>query len=399
MHNKSSKRNDKKRILIFSGYFFPHVGGFEKNVQELSVRLCERGYEVDILTDNSNCVSSFEQIGKIRIFRLPCWNILGGTYPVPRPSLSGFKIFIKLLRNDYQIVNTQTRFFIISFYGLLFARLKKIPLIHTERGSRHSIVTNKLVDILSRMYDHTLGTILVKSAKVNIGISESVCRFLKHIGARNIELIPNGINTDEWIKRISKVRESLGIGDNEIVITFVGRLIYGKGVQDLISVFPDIQNSYKNIKLLIVGDGTYRSKLELKVFELGCHNSIFFLGQRDKNEVIDILSISDIFVNPSYSEGLPSSVMEAASIGLPIIATDVGGTKEIIINSKTGILIEPEDKNNLEIKMCELIYDSKMRNRLGINARKHVTQSFDWNQITNKMIDLLNGLNGVAQHK
>jgi glycosyltransferase involved in cell wall biosynthesis len=371
-----------KRILIFAAYFYPHVGGYEKIVYELSRRLVQRGYDIDILTCNTERALAYEELAGIHIYRLPSWNALNSVYPIPKPYPTSFKILRRLLHKNHDVINTQTRFFITSFLGLIFAKLKRTPLIHTEYGARHSIVPNKVVDLISRAYDHSIGALIVKSARRNIGVSEAACEFLKHLGATDIQLIHNGIDTTTFKKKEdTNYRQKAGISNDALVITFVGRLIYAKGVQDLVSAFSKIKDTAPEVKLLIVGDGPYRAELEKLAQQTDCHSSILFLGQRNQDEVIDVLSATDIFVNPSYSEGLPTSVMEAASIGLPIIATDVGGTGEIIADYKTGILIKAANTSQLEQKLRELLTNTQLRGELGANARIFVEQKFNWEKI------------------
>ena len=382
-----------KYILICAGYFYPHIGGGEKNIGELAHRLSEKGYQIDILTSNTNKALAEEQSGTVHIYRLPCWDALGGKFPIPKPSITGLRILFKIQKNKYDVINTQTRFFLTSLLGLILTKIKRIPLIHTERGSRHSVVSSIWTNIISKTYDHTIGALIIKSAKVNIGISEAAGSFLKHLGAKTIQIIPNGINVATNARRSSNWRQKLGISDNTLIITFVGRLINEKGVQDLICVFPNCQKTQRNLKLIIVGDGPFRKSLEDKASKSRSNGDIFFLGNKNIGDILDILATSDIFVNPSYSEGLPTSVMEAASVGLPIIATDVGGTREIIINNKTGVLVEERNITNLEESICQLIENELLRQNLGNAAKKFVTQTYNWDVITQRMIEIIEGVN------
>ena len=265
--------------------------------------------------------------------------------------------------------------------------------MHTEHGARHSIVPNKVIDLISRAYDHSMGALIVKSASRNIGVSEAACEFLEHLGATNIQLVHDGIDTAIFKKKEdTNYRQKLDIGNDAVVITFVGRLIYAKGVQDLISAFSKIKDTAPEIKVLIVGDGPYRANLENLAYQTDCASSILFLGQKNQDEVIDVLSATDIFVNPSYSEGLGISVMEAASIGLPIIATDVGGTREIITTDKTGILVKARDVGQLAEALCRLCANAELREKLGKNARILAERKFNWDKITGEYIKLYTSL-------
>jgi phosphatidylinositol alpha-1,6-mannosyltransferase len=213
------------------------------------------------------------------------------------------------------------------------------------------------------------------------------------LGATNIQLVQNGIDTTVFKKREgANCRQKLGISNDAIVITFVGRLIYAKGVQDLITAFPGIKDTAMDTKLLIVGDGPYRTTLENLAYQSTCGRDILFLGRKIQAELIDILSVTDVFVNPSYSEGLPTSIMEAASIGLPIIATDVGGTGEIITDYKTGILIKAANRSQLEQKLRELLTNTELRKELGANARISVERKFSWDKTIQDWIKLVEGI-------
>ena len=371
-----------RKVLIFAGYFLPHIGGYEQAIYELSKGLAKKGYEIDIITCNTENVSTYEELEGFHIYRLPSWNILGGTYPIPKPALTTLRILWKLLRKKHDLINTQTRFMTTSFLGLIFAKTKRIPLVHTEHGTKHSVVPNKFVDLISKTYDHTIGSLIVKCAQKNIGNSNATCDFLRHLGAKETIVIHNGIDTNIFRKKNTNLREKLSLGDS-VVITFVGRLIYAKGVHDLISAFADIEREFNNLKLLIAGYGTHRQELE-NLAENKCKEKILFLGKKNQEEIVEVLSITDVFVNPSYSEGLPTSILEASAIGLPIVATDVGGTSEIIEDYKTGLIVPPGDPKLLKEKISELIEDKDLRRVLGGNAHKVIKENFHWDVIAKK---------------
>ena len=142
-----------KKILVFASYFLPHKGGAEKYIYELFRRLIKDGYEVDIFTSNTENVSNFEKIEGLNVYRVPCYHILGKTYPIPKP-LPSIKLLRRLKKNNYDYINTQTRFWISSFYGYLFSKLARIRLIHTEHGTRHTEFDNPLIKKLAEIYEN-----------------------------------------------------------------------------------------------------------------------------------------------------------------------------------------------------------------------------------------------------
>ena len=367
------------KILIFAAYYHPHIGGYEKNIAELVNRLLAKGYEIDIVTFNTNKSHSIEcdMTTNSVIYRLPCWNLLGGTYPIVKICSETFRVFKYIWQKHYDCVVTQTRFFISSLMGYFMSEIKDIPLIHVERGTRHSAVPNLLVSKLAEIYDHLIATEIVKRAVINVGVSDSACKFIQHIGGKNTRTIYNGVT----IPKLEKQERQNGYKN----ITFVGRLIYGKGIQDLIVAFNNLRKSHKII-LNIAGSGNYGITLKEQARYDPC---IKFLGECNRRQVDELLSQTDIFVNPSYSEGLPTSVTEAGAAKVPIVATDVGGTNEII---NKMWLIKPHRPDQIE-QAVELLLDHE--NVAEINAQivyDTVKRKFDWNDITDQWDKLLQGV-------
>ena len=169
-------------------------------------------------------------------------------------------------------------------------------------------------------------------------------------------------------------------------LIFVGRLVYAKGVQDLLVAFSRLER--KNLKLMIVGGGSYKSALKNIVDKLEINKSVSFKGELDRIECLKLMSKSDIFINPSYSEGLPTSVLEAGALGMPVIATDVGGTKDII-NPQTGILVSKKDICQLCNAINFMISNKKQRHKYQENITQFIKSNFDWDKIIRKWKKIL----------
>ena len=370
-----------KKIAIFAGYYPPTIGGYPKNVHEIARRLVIKGYHVDVITCQVDESPAHQEVDNVNIYRVPTWNALGGVYPIPKPCLSTFKTIYKILRTDYHLFNIQTRFFLICALGWFLSLIKFKPLIYMERGSVHSVVDNPLVNLISITYDHLLGFLITKKAMVSMGVSSASSQFLKHLGAKNPIVMPNGID-------MTLFAGERQISHNEnLVITFVGRIVYAKGAQDLMLALQDIDHPYK---LLIVGDGPYKEELEKQAQKNRSENKkIEFLGYQTGEEIPKILKKTDIFVNPSYSEGLPTSVMEACAAGCATIATDVGGTNEIVLDGINGLLYSPHDSCQLREKLILLIENPELREEFGHKAQKYVEKEFSWDEITERWIDLI----------
>jgi glycosyltransferase involved in cell wall biosynthesis len=373
------------RILILAGCYLPVVGGYIKVIHELALKFVGLGYTVDILTCNCTNEVQHEVLDDINIHRLSSWNLVHGTYPVPTFGLENISSVLNLAKNDYQCIITNTRFYPICFIGWILSKLCRTPLIHLEHGSCHTVSESFIVSTIGRIYDHILGSLLVRSAKMNFGVSVPAVKFLTHLGAKNAKVMHNGIDLSafENTKPIGSTK-----APGKTVITYIGRLVYGKGVQDLLSIFPKLKG---NVQLLIVGDGPYRGELEALARQVNTSN-IVFLGEQRPENIPGILKGTDIFVNPSYSEGLPTSVLEACAAGCAVVATDVGGTNEIILDGSTGYLVKPGDQQELTEKVNFLLENKSMRDTLGKNAKAYVIDNFSWDQIMGQWMTEINHL-------
>ena len=135
--------------------------------------------------------------------------------------------------------------------------------------------------------------------------------------------------------------------------------------------------------MLIVGDGPYRELYEAQSGRL-LNKSIFFTGFVSSDRVVEYLLASDIFVLPSLSEGIPSSLLEACFIGLPCIATEVGAVSDIIINGETGITIRAGDCDQLFTSLVLLVTDEATAVEMGKRAKKRITNLFNWDKIVKR---------------
>ncbi|MBU0532685.1 GT4 family glycosyltransferase PelF [Patescibacteria group bacterium] len=219
---------------------------------------------------------------------------------------------------------------------------------------------------------------------------------LKNIGVspEKIVHIPNSRNTLKYSSLISKkqAKIKLGLKGNEFVIGLISRLDPIKNHEAVIRVLPELLKIRKNLKFVIVGGSPsdfYKKKLQKLVKELNLEKNVLFLGHRE--EIADILAAFDIFAHPSFSEGQPGAVLEAMCAGLPIVASDVGGTKELL--GDTGILISPTDQKGLTEAIVKLMNDPKLRKEYGKKAQQRAEIEFSEEKMINNYEKLFLHLN------
>lgn len=367
------------KLLVFSPYYPPHMGGLESHADEFNRHLSQRGMDITVFTPRiPKNAPDFEIIhNNVKVYRFPSFEIISN-YPVPKFWSAVFwKLYRKLFEENYDIVISRTRFFLTSLLALIYAKVKKVRWIHIEHGSDFVKSGGTFSVIIARLYDYTFGKLILVSAEKIIANSKASAEFCRKISPRiNCEIIYRGVE----IKNIKFVEPDVKIKErypNDCIITFMGRLIDGKGVADLLNAAKNIK---ENFKIFIVGDGPQAEALKRLAKKSDMEKKIVFFGHQTFENTIGILKISDILVNPSYTEGLPTTVIEAALCKKAIIATNVGGTPEIISENNDGFIIEPKNVALLKEKLEILIKDKKIRVEFGNNAFEKVKDKFDWNK-------------------
>lgn len=204
----------------------------------------------------------------------------------------------------------------------------------------------------------------------------------------------NGVDTEffkntKTLDEKELIRDKFKIDKKDFVITFVGRIVKDKGINELIEAFINLSKKYNNLKLLLVGD--YEEHLnpiknENKIL-IDSLDSIITVGFQ--NDIRDFLSITDLFVLPSYREGLPNSLIEAGSFGIPLLATNINGCNEIIDDGITGILVEKKSAKKLEEGIDKLLEDKELYNSIKLKVRDRIIEKYEqkyfWNELKNEI--------------
>jgi len=190
----------------------------------------------------------------------------------------------------------------------------------------------------------------------------------------------------------ARVRAELGIPSGAPVIGIVARIYAVKGHRALIAMMPHVLTDLPDARLLIVGDGPDRSSCETMVDKLGLRERVIFTGQRE--DVAELLCGCDVFAMPSDSEGLPMSAIESLAMGVPVIAYDVGGVREVVHHGHTGCLVEHGDTAGFVLALVSLLKDPVTHAAWSENARaaadrfgiaRHVRQLVDlYTELANK---------------
>jgi len=224
------------------------------------------------------------------------------------------------------------------------------------------------------------------------GNSKAVIKQLQDesIEQKKIKLIYNGLDIPEKVNSDlrNKARKNLSLKNNLLIFTVVANLIPYKGHKDLFYALNNIHKSLpKEWILFCIGrdEGCQNEFSELAI-RLNLQNHVRFLGYT--RNIKKYLYASDIGILPSHQEGFSNSLLEGMAFGLPMIATDVGGNPEAIVNNENGFIVPPNDPNNLSKKILDLIENKDLRERFGQKAHNYVKRNFSIDQCIQNYIDV-----------
>lgn len=379
----------KIRVLMLSDYFYPHVGGgVEKVVYELSKRLVDFGCDILVITLGDE-YSSYNVNG-VKVFKLPSVDLtkfLQIQLSIPR-SIKALAQTVKDFSPD--IVHAHNVFFATSLLAVLikwFSRGKMVFTAHLGKIEKLRLLGRWKV-LAAEVYEKIAGRIILSSSDIVIAVSNSVRDHVLSLGvpSEKVVVIPNGVDINEFNPSLS----TQGV-DRINNIIFVGRLIPNKGLEYLVEAAKIlICSRISGVKFRIVGDGPYRQRFEELINEHKLASYFEILGRVPK--VSDVLQEGGIFVRPSLTEGMPLTVLEAMASGLPIVATRVAGTPELIIHGETGMLVEPGDARQLAETIKFLIQHPDEAIRLGRNARafieRHYKEKFSWEAAASNLLSV-----------
>jgi teichuronic acid biosynthesis glycosyltransferase TuaC len=271
--------------------------------------------------------------------------------------------------------------------AVIIAKKLNLPVVSLAIGSDIMVFTKRLPLLWKR-----LGNML-EEIDLPIGASESICRKMTETGKCKRKPLCVYLGRDS--KRFSpprnkkKLRQELGWADDDIVAVYVGSIVYTKGINELTTVGEELLKKYHNFKLVCVGAGPAMEKLVQLRAKADRDGAVVLTGLIPPGKVPKYLQASDFMVFPSYSEGMPQSVLEAMNCGLPVVATRVGGIPEAVVDGQTGILVDAKNVGQLQQAMEKMITDKEFRLSSGQNGLAYAHKVFDAEQNAEKLAKAL----------
>jgi glycosyltransferase involved in cell wall biosynthesis len=368
------------RVCLVTHYFPPHKGGIEQVSYEQSKRLTESGYQIDVLTSKFEG-RNLNPVRGIRIYHYPSLNV-AKRFGVPYPIISfkAYKTFTQLIENC-DLVHAHGHVYMSSYMAGMVAKKLGKPFIVTQHNT--FIDYQSLLNVVEQLNDLVIGKQVLKHADRIVTVSKETMKYVLKLGADKTKtsVIHNGVDTDTFHPANKKKgREKLGLPKNRKIILSVRRLVYKNGLDTLLESIPLVTQSHPDVLFVVAGKGPSRKLIENRIKELGIGDNIKLAGFVPDNLLPVYYGAADCFVLPSASgEGLPLVLLEAMACGLPVIATAVGGTPEILRHMKNGVLVPPRNPEAMAEALTKLLSEG-LGPALGREARRTVEERFSWEE-------------------
>ncbi|MFC1493392.1 glycosyltransferase family 4 protein [candidate division KSB1 bacterium] len=350
----------------------PLGGGAEVYHQEIFKRIIARGNEVSLICSNYSGLKKYEEIDGMKIFRYGGRNWFNFIAP------SAIRNYLKQNKTDV-IIDSINK--IPLFSPLYVKNIPIIAVVHHLFGK--SIFSEALLPLAAYVY---YSEKLIRPVYRNvpfISVSESTRKELTEYGINeeNISIIENCVDHDLYTT--SDEPE----GDIPLV-GYLGRIKKYKSVDHLIRAFRKVKDEIRNAKLIIVGDGDNLPELKELADKLGLGDSAEFTGFLAKEKKVEILRKCHVVVNPSVKEGWGLTVVESNACGTPVVAADVPGLRDSVVEGKTGILYKYGDIDACAENIIRILKDSTLRSEMRINAIEWAAK-FDWDNAAEKTLDMI----------
>jgi glycosyltransferase involved in cell wall biosynthesis len=359
----SMLREEAIKVAMVVSKGEPSLGGTQQQALRLANELQTLGVSVFVLSKRKKrrYIQARDELStRVKIVLLPVSRLKSAwTF------MFSFLVWAWIHRRSFQIIHAHNASMglMSAIVGSLVGKkvIVKIPSLKYVNYLRGSNFSGKLRRwILTRKTDRFIAVSTeMQQALIRAGIARE-----------KLELIGNGIELDAPVEAAADTLKQEISGPCAVpVVLFVGRLVKEKGLDRLLTVWASLPE-HERMTLLIVGDGPLRESLERQAEDLRLLPSIRFLGHQP--EVARFYSIADLFVLPSRTEGMSNSLLEAMAAGLPVVASNVGGNRDVIKHQRTGFLVNWDDTKSCARIVTTLTSDRELRRRIGNAARTQI---------------------------
>lgn len=399
----------KKRIAFISEHASPMAqlggadsGGQNVYVAELAGQLVKKGYEIDVFTrwENSGLPQSINYHPGLRVIHIEA----GPVEQIPKEELlpymdeftAGMLDFIQVERITYDLIHAN--FFMSGLVAMNLNEKLNIPFVITFHAlgrvrKMHQKEADRFPEERIMIEEQ-----LVRKASLIIAECPQDKEDLINLYLADpdrICMVPCGFNPQEFFPMDKKLsRTALELDENDKIILQLGRMVPRKGVDNVIRSIPLLDDSLKQVKLLIVGGDTevpdFNANKELKrlkdlATELNVAGQVIFIGSREREQLKVYYDAADVFVTTPWYEPFGITPLEAMACATPVIGSEVGGIKYSVVDGKTGFLVPPNAPKVLADRISLLLNNKDLLSNMGEWALKHVCANFTWEMVADQI--------------
>ncbi|MFO8109793.1 MAG: glycosyltransferase family 4 protein [Thermoplasmata archaeon] len=365
------------KIAQVTPYMYPHLGGVESHVLELSKYLKKRGHEVFIVTTLLEDTKEREIIEGVPVIRVKPLFIQLSTPVV-------LELEKALLKEECDIIHAHSPPPLMDFFSVRAADKKKVPFVLTYHCDLE--IPNIFGPLIVQLYQRTLGTYTVNKADKIITTTHTYGATSRAVWYRDSDIIPNAVDAERFHPSNSpgNIRKKLGIEGDEHMVLYVGRIVYHKGLEHLVESASYLED---DVKYVIGGTGNFRPELEKLIKKHDLRDRIIFPGRIPNSELPKYYAAADVFVLPSVSrlEAFGIVALEAMASATPVVVSDIPGVREVITEGVHGLLSEPLNPANLAGKIRTILRNPELGEKMGKMGRKRIEENLTWDIVAEQI--------------
>lgn len=361
------------KILRIAPDIYPHVvGGICLHAHEMSKEQARLGHDVTVYTSSEGIECESEALGgyHVRNFK-PLVKIFGNSIT---PNM-----FINLIKDQskYDVVHAHSHLFFSTNLSAVTRKLGSTPLVITNHGLNSQTAPKWFQDI----YTASGARLTFAAADKIICYTEAEKKELVNIGIKSlkIKVIHNGIDTDLFVpsKETSFDKKNL---------LWVGRYARGKGLEYLIDAFNIVKSRHPEATLTMIGEGPEKDRIVQKIHDLNLGNSIIMKDFVQNSELVGFYQNSSVFVLSSLEEGVPRTILESMSCGIPVVCSRLPQLVDIVDGG--GMLVPVKDSQTLGDRISEVLSNSSLAEEFRENGRRNVVENYSWKDTVKETVKL-----------
>lgn len=370
------------RIAQVAPFLPERPGGSAVYSSNLALQLEKRGHRVDFYAPNFPANGHREFLGdRVRLHTSRCYGLVLGVNPLTL-------LTRQLAHSDADVLHAHSYIYTTSNQAALVSRITDKPFVLHIHGATYSRPeemdrrTSAALLLKERIYDPTVGRWTIDSADAIAAVSRfdlEQCRRVFGVSNEKLHIVPNAVDPSVFCPPTD--REA-----GPPVVTFMGRLEPWKGALSFLEIARAVRREVPEASFRVVGTGSLRDTMQESAKDLG--ESVQFFGEVPHEMIPPVLQSTSVMVLPSFMEGLPTVCLEALACGVPVVASDTGGTSEVVVNDRTGYLEPVNELSALADHVVRLLRDPDLRERLGRNGRDLIQREYSWGHVAALAEDL-----------